>query len=136
MARERSSKRIGAAIDIGSYSVHLLVGEIQGSRVVALHDESAFLALGRTIDAHGALGLAGAQLVDTLASFSARARELGASTVTVVGTDPLRRAADAVKVLADIREATGVEAAVLSHEEEAMVASSASRPGVRSIARP
>jgi exopolyphosphatase/guanosine-5'-triphosphate,3'-diphosphate pyrophosphatase len=122
MARERPSERIGAAIDIGSYSVHLLVADIHGSQVEALHDESAFLALGRTIDAQGSLGHASAQLIDTLANFAGRARSLGAPTITVVGTDPLRRAADAAKVVGDIRAAIGVRAAILSHEEEAMVA--------------
>ena len=122
MARERRRQRIGAAIDIGSYSVHMLVAEIRGHTLTEIHDESAFLGLGRTIDADGALGPAGAQLVDTLAQFAGRAREIGAPTVTIVGTDPLRRAADAAKVIADIRIATGVDALVLSHEEEAALA--------------
>src|SRR5262245_49457671 len=99
MARAPQRQRIGAAIDIGSYSVHLLVAGIRGRELEALHDESAFLALGRQIDAQGSLGLAGAQLVDTLSTFAARARDLGALSVTMVGTDPLRRAEDAAKVV-------------------------------------
>lgn len=122
MSRPRVGSRIGAAIDIGSYSVHLLVAEQQGSHLVERHDESAFLGLGRTIDAQGDLGPAAAQLIDTLATFAQRARDHDAPLVTIVATDPLRRAADAAKVLADIRAATGLDVAVLSHEEEALVA--------------
>lgn len=122
MARERRRPRIGAAIDIGSYSVHLLVAEVHGRRLVERHDESAFLGLGRTIDAQGSLGPASPQLIDTLAAFAHRAKDHGALTVTVVGTDPLRRATDAPKVIADIRAATGLHVDVLSHEEEALVA--------------
>ena len=122
MARALRRQRIGAAIDIGSYSVHLLVAEEHGRRLVERHDESAFLGLGRAIDAQGNLGPASPQLIDTLAAFANRARDNGATSVTVVGTDPLRRAADAPKVIADIRAATGLDVAVLSHEEEALVA--------------
>jgi len=122
MARGRQRPRIGAAIDIGSYSVHLLVAEQHGRRLVERHDESAFLGLGRTIDADGELGRSSAQLIDTLATFARRARDQGAPTVTVVATDPLRRASDAAKVIADVRSATGLHVAVLSHEEEALAA--------------
>ena len=122
MARERRRQRIGAAIDIGSYSVHLLVAEQRGKRLLERHDESAFLGLGRTVDADGQLGHGAAQLIDTLAAFVQRARDQGAPTVTVVGTDPLRRAADAPKVIADVRSALGLDVAVLSHEEEALAA--------------
>jgi exopolyphosphatase / guanosine-5'-triphosphate,3'-diphosphate pyrophosphatase len=131
MARERRRQRIGAAIDIGSYSVHLLVARVEGNRLEELHDESAFLSLGRAIDGAGEFGPAGAQLVDTLATFAGRARALGAVSLTVVGTDPLRRAADAAKVIGEIRATIGVDAVVLSHEEEAMVALLGVRAGAR-----
>ncbi len=130
MSRERRRQRIGAAIDIGSYSVHLLVAGVKGNRLEELHDESAFLGLGRAIDADGGFGPAGAQLVDTLGTFAGRAREMGAQSITVVGTDPLRRATDAAKVVAEIRATIGVDAVVLSHEEEALVALLGVRAGV------
>ena len=130
MARARRRQRIGAAIDIGSYSVHLLVAAVKGNRLEEIHDESAFLGLGRAIDAEGGFGPAGAQLVDTLGTFVARAQAMGAVSITVVGTDPLRRAVDATKVVAEIRATIGIDAVALSHEEEALVALLGIRAGV------
>jgi exopolyphosphatase/guanosine-5'-triphosphate,3'-diphosphate pyrophosphatase len=122
MAEARRRATIGAAVDVGSYSVHLLVAEVQGHDVEPVHDESAFLGLGAAIDAGGGLGPARAELVSTLEAYAALARELGAEVLTIVGTDPLRRAVDAQAAMDEIVAATGVEVAVLSHEEEALIA--------------
>lgn len=111
-----------AAIDIGSYSVHLLVAEVGSHELRARHDESAHLGLGRTIDAEGGLASAGGLLADTLGGYAERARQLGARTITVAGTDPLRRARDGRKVIEKVESATGLEIATLSHEEEAIIA--------------
>lgn len=113
---------IAAAIDIGSYSVHLLVAEVGNHELRARHDESAHLGLGRTIDAEGGLASAGGLLRDTLGGYADRARQLGARTITVAGTDPLRRARDGREVVEQVESATGLEIATLSHEEEAMLA--------------
>jgi exopolyphosphatase / guanosine-5'-triphosphate,3'-diphosphate pyrophosphatase len=113
---------VAAAIDIGSYSVHLLVAEITPDELRARHDESAFLGLGRTIDEGGRLGAARETLVETLAGFAARAAALGAESLTIVGTDPLRRAPDAGDAIAEIRAAVGTSVTILSHEEEAFLA--------------
>jgi exopolyphosphatase / guanosine-5'-triphosphate,3'-diphosphate pyrophosphatase len=126
-----------ASIDIGSYSVHLLVARVRGRRVEPLHDESVFLGLGRTIDASGELGPARAELTATIASFLIAALSRDASDVTVVGTDPLRRAPDAAEALAEIEAATRLRVNVLSHEEEAITALlgvTAGRPIVRTTA--
>lgn len=120
MARGRQT--ILAAIDIGSYSVHLLVARVVGRRVEPLFDESAFLGLGRTINANGRLGQARAELTATIASFLIAAVSRDATGVTVVGTDPLRRAPDAAEAVAEIEAATRLRVDVLSHEEEAIVA--------------
>lgn len=113
---------MAAAIDIGSYSVHLLVADVGGHELRARHDESAHLGLGRTIDAEGALATALPGLLETIGAFADRARRMGAETITIAGTDPLRRATDGPAVVDLIRDTTGLDVAALSHEEEAMLA--------------
>jgi exopolyphosphatase/guanosine-5'-triphosphate,3'-diphosphate pyrophosphatase len=112
----------GAAIDLGSTSVHLLVARPERSGLVVLDDESAFLGLGAAIDGTGSLGAAGrATLVTTVAGYVDRARALGALRPIVMGTEPLRRLADATRIVAEVSAATGAPLAVLEHEEEALL---------------
>jgi exopolyphosphatase / guanosine-5'-triphosphate,3'-diphosphate pyrophosphatase len=120
--RSPAQVEIAAAIDIGSYSVHLLVAEVGSGELRSRHDESAHLGLGRTIDDEGGLKGALPTLRETIAGFADRARQLGAKTITVAGTDPLRRAPDGPAVISQIERATGLEIATLSHEEEAFLA--------------
>jgi exopolyphosphatase/guanosine-5'-triphosphate,3'-diphosphate pyrophosphatase len=114
---------VGAAVDIGAYSVHLVVAEVHGHRLVPLLDESVPLGLGAVVDARGELGFeAGNRLVETLVAYVATARALGAGAIAFVATDPLRRAADAAGVIAVVEARTGVGIEVLRHEEEALLA--------------
>jgi exopolyphosphatase/guanosine-5'-triphosphate,3'-diphosphate pyrophosphatase len=122
---------VGAAVDIGSYSVHLLVAEVGEHDLRARHDESAFLGLGQAIEVDGRLGAAGALLLETLAGFAARATAFGAGPITIVGTDPLRRAIDGAEVIAAISASTGLDVTILSHEEEAFLALLGAQEGRR-----
>ena len=54
-----------------------------------------------------------------LARYAETARALGAANVTFLGTEPIRRAADAGSIVRDAAEAAGAPLHVLSHEEEA-----------------
>ena len=111
---------IGASVDLGSNSVHLLVAEIHGHELRSLVDESVFLGLGVAVDGQAHLGAARrAELVEALVRYATSARQLGASAITFMGTEPIRRAADAPRIVTDVEVATGVELHVLSHEEEA-----------------
>ncbi len=56
-----------------------------------------------------------------LARYAAAARGLGARQIAFVGTQPLRRAADARAVVAAVEAATGVPLHVLGHEEEGLL---------------
>jgi exopolyphosphatase/pppGpp-phosphohydrolase len=112
--------RVGAAVDLGSNSVHLLIASIDGHRLRPLADESVFLGLGSAVDARAHLGrTARAELTAALARYADRARALGATHVTFLGTEPIRRAADAGHVVKEVGTGTGVPLHVLSHEEEA-----------------
>lgn len=111
---------VGASVDLGSNSVHLLVAAIEGHELRPLADESVFLGLGAAVDDHAHLGAPHREnLVQALVRYATIAREHGASHTTFMGTEPIRRAADAARTLAEIERASGVPVHVLSHEEEA-----------------
>jgi exopolyphosphatase / guanosine-5'-triphosphate,3'-diphosphate pyrophosphatase len=111
---------IGAAVDLGSNSVHLLVAVIAGHRLRPLIDESAFLGLGAAVDGRAHLGAeARRELAAVLARYASTANDLGAATMTFIGTEPLRRAADGARIVEEIGRATRLPLQVLSHEEEA-----------------
>jgi len=96
------------------------VAAIASHRLEPLVDESVFLGLGRAVTARGLLGRSvRAELTGTLVRYASMARDLGATNLTFIGTEPIRRAADASAVVHEIGMATGVPIHVLSHEEEA-----------------
>ena len=114
------SQVVGASVDVGSNSVHLLVARVDDHQLTSLADESAFLGLGARVAEDGLLGAtARAELAEAVAGYVATARSLGATTVTVVGTEPIRRAADGPAIVAEVGRAAGVPLHVLTHEEEA-----------------
>jgi exopolyphosphatase/pppGpp-phosphohydrolase len=111
---------VGAAVDLGSNSVHLVVAVVAGHRLQPLVDESAFLGLGTAIGERGLLGEAArGELTATLVRYADVARRLGAGEVTFLGTEPIRRAADAAKIVHEVLTASAAPVHVLSHEEEA-----------------
>jgi len=122
MAHKRAQAEVAAAVDIGSYSVHLLVAKVRGHLLEPAYDESAYLGLGRAIDETGGLGESRPRLVETISNFAMRAWALGAARITIVGTDPLRRAGDGPEAITEIAASTGLDVGVLDHDEEALVA--------------
>ena len=122
-ARERAVNatppRIGAVADIGSNSIHLLVAVTDGVRLGSLTDESIPSELGRLVERREEIGSkATVDVIDALDRFHARALRLGAHSLTVVATEPLRRAKDRASVIKEIRSRLGLEPIVLEHEEE------------------
>ena len=106
--------------DVGSHSTHLLVAATAGHRVEPLLDTSDILGLGAVVDRTGYIpGPVRAELVVTLSRYAASARELGASRIAFIGTEPLRVAANAATVVAEVEAATGVPLHVLGPQEEA-----------------
>ncbi len=95
---------------------------VHGHRLDPLTDESVLLGLGDTVETHGAIPEPHrGEVVAELARYAALARELGAQDVVFVGTQPLRRAADARAVVMAVEAATGVPFHVLEHAEEGLL---------------
>jgi len=110
-----------AAADAGSNSVHLLVARLAAERVSVLADESVFLGLGEAAE-RGWFGRElRTALVETLIGQVERARALGAGAIALVGTEPLRRAADAARVVVEVERSSGLPLAVLSQAEEGLL---------------
>lgn len=113
---------IAAAADVGATSVHLIVAEASHAGLRLLAEESAFLELGSTVAHRGSLGpTSRARLVEALLGFAATARGAGATNTVFVGTEPLRRAADAPTVVHEAARATNVPLHVLTHDEEGLL---------------
>src|SRR5687767_11191070 len=106
-----------AAIDVGSTSVHLLVADVSDGALEPVLDVSTFAGLGDAVAASGVVGAAVAtELARLLAGYVGEATELGAAQVVIVATAPLRRAADAARVVSGL----GVPVHVLTEREEAL----------------
>ncbi len=111
---------VGASVDLGSNSVHLLVAGIAGHQLTSIVDESVFLGLGSSVSERGYLGKVGrTELVETLVAYADVGRRQGAANITFVGTEPIRRAADAARIVAEVGTASGAPMHVLTHQEEA-----------------
>ncbi|HSK53170.1 MAG TPA: hypothetical protein VLA44_10470 [Clostridia bacterium] len=111
---------VAAAIDLGSTTVHAPVAAHDGEVLHPLVDASAFLGLGDAVHDGAALARPKLdELLATLGSFAAQASDLGAKQIVFLGTEPLRRAANAASIVQAVIVATGWPLHVLSHEEEA-----------------
>lgn len=107
---------ITAVIDVGTNSVKVLVAD--GGRDLLRALETT--RLGEGLAGSGVLSPAAMERTAAAVSgFAARARELGAGTVTVVGTAACRRAGNTAELTARIEQECGLGLTVLTGEQEA-----------------
>ena len=109
-----------AAIDVGSSSTNLLVATAALERI---DQRSELLGLAEAIERLGRIepddrGL----ILSAVEDYIDMARAAGASRITLIGTEPLRRAANAGEVVALVRSATGLALRIVSAEQEAQLA--------------
>jgi exopolyphosphatase/pppGpp-phosphohydrolase len=128
-----AEQRIRAAIDVGSNSVHLLVAAIEGDELRTLHDESELLGLGEVVDRARALpDEQQEQLAALLERYVAVARGLGATTVHVVATEPLRRASNGEQVADGLGRRLGLPMRILPETLEGRLTYFGATAGTRS----
>ena len=112
--------RIGAAVDVGSNSVHLLVVALEGDVRRVIRDESELLGLGAVVDMEGRIpDDTAAAAVELVRGYVQAAQEEGADWVVLLATEPLRRASNRTHFCDLVQQTTGLPLHVLSHEEEA-----------------
>jgi exopolyphosphatase/guanosine-5'-triphosphate,3'-diphosphate pyrophosphatase len=121
-APREASVSIGGAIDIGSNSVHLLVALVGPDWVEPLRDASELLGLGEVVDRVGEIPAdERARLVDVLRIYTKTAQRSHAERLTLLGTEPLRRARNSTETVAEIAAATGLSPRILTTRDEAVL---------------
>ncbi len=109
-----------AAIDIGTNSVKLVVGETEDGTIRLVLDSAVITGLGCGVGAAGAIQPEGAR--KTLAAISQlahSARRMGACEIRAVATSALRDAANGGDFVKQAEQEAGIALEVLSGEEEA-----------------
>jgi exopolyphosphatase/guanosine-5'-triphosphate,3'-diphosphate pyrophosphatase len=98
----------------------VLVAQIGDAALLPLLDESVLLGLGAIVDREGRLPAEACDAtVEALRRYVARARELGARQITLLATEPVRRASNRSVLQADVQRAAGLPLHLLSHDAEA-----------------
>ncbi len=111
-----------AVVDIGSNSTRLLVADVAGGRVVELARRSTVTRLGQGVERTGALAdEAIARVLSALDSYRMVIDEYDTQRVVGVLTSATRDATNGPAVLARVREDYGIDAQVLSGDEEAQL---------------
>ncbi|MEP7360027.1 MAG: hypothetical protein ABI744_00475 [Chloroflexota bacterium] len=125
---KRRQQQISAAIDVGSNSVHLLVAQLGAAQTLArrgltiVDDRSQLLGLGEVVDREARIPFEQrGQLLTRIAEYLLVARKMGAKQLTLIGTDPFRRAANGADVALDVGAVTGIALHVISVRTEALL---------------
>jgi exopolyphosphatase/guanosine-5'-triphosphate,3'-diphosphate pyrophosphatase len=109
-----------AAIDVGTNSVKLLVGRVDGRELTPLLHRMTVTRLGEGVAAAGVIVKEAAdRTIETLKEYRALARDRGAVQIAAAGTQVFRAAANAAEVLARAKKEADVDIRVLSGPEEA-----------------
>jgi exopolyphosphatase/guanosine-5'-triphosphate,3'-diphosphate pyrophosphatase len=108
-----------AAIDIGSNTTRVLVGEPMDGQMHKVMEQRAYTRISKAIDDEGAIRPDKVREVGELVATQVRlARELGAVEIRAVATAAVREASNGPAVAAAISAAAGVDVEILSGEEE------------------
>jgi exopolyphosphatase / guanosine-5'-triphosphate,3'-diphosphate pyrophosphatase len=108
-----------AAIDIGSNTTRVLVGEPDDGQLRKVMEQRAYTRINKAIDGEGEISAAKIDEVCEVVSTQVRlARELGAVMIRAVATAAVREAENGEEAAAAIGDAAGVPVEILSEEEE------------------
>jgi exopolyphosphatase / guanosine-5'-triphosphate,3'-diphosphate pyrophosphatase len=109
-----------AVVDIGTNSTRLLVADVEDGVVHEVERRTTVTNLGRGVDlTHNLCTDAIAGVCNVIGDYKAHWEELGAERVVAIATSAVRDAANGDAFIAELRELYGLDARVLSGDEEA-----------------
>jgi exopolyphosphatase/guanosine-5'-triphosphate,3'-diphosphate pyrophosphatase len=111
-----------AVIDVGSNTIHLLVGEVENGAVLPVTGEKVSARLGAGVDVTGSIEKARIPLAaDAIRLFARLAALNGASRPAVLATSAVRDAKNGRALVEEVLEKTGLEMRLISGDEEAFL---------------
>ena len=109
-----------AAVDLGSNSFHMIVGEFRHGQLMIIDRLKETVRLSEGLKTRGTFSPAARRrALDCLSRFGERLRDMHASTVRTAGTSALRRASDSSDFLVEAEKALGHPIEIISGLEEA-----------------
>lgn len=115
-----SAPEVLAAVDLGSNSFHMIVGELRHGQLTIIDRLRETVRLSEGLDETGDITApARARAIDCLSRFGERLRDMQADSVRAAGTSTLRRAKDSRQFSRAAEEALGHPIEVISGREEA-----------------
>lgn len=115
-----SSAEVIAAVDLGSNSFHMIVGEMRHGQIAILDRLRETVRLAEGLSESGELSAdARGRAIDCLSRFGERLRDMRAGSVRAAGTSTLRRAREESGFMAEAEAALGHPIEVISGQEEA-----------------
>jgi exopolyphosphatase/guanosine-5'-triphosphate,3'-diphosphate pyrophosphatase len=121
-----------AVLDVGSNTIRLLVGRVNGDSVDRLLDSSEFVRLGKDVDSSGELRQDRMDAaVAVISDMSAQAREHGAREITAFATSAVRDARNGQRFVRRVRDETGIRIDIISGDREATLTFRGATLGVR-----
>jgi exopolyphosphatase / guanosine-5'-triphosphate,3'-diphosphate pyrophosphatase len=109
-----------SVVDVGSNTIHLLVGEVDGGSVLPVTGEKVSARLGAGVEKTGRLDEERLALATEAITFFARIAALnGAPSPEILATSAVRDAGNGPELVERVREATGLKMRLISGETEA-----------------
>lgn len=121
-----------SVVDVGSNTIHLLVGEVDGGSVLPVTGEKVSARLGAGVERTGRLDEGRLTLAtEAISLFTGIAAMNGAPSPEILATSAVRDAENGQELVERVREATGLKMRLISGEKEAALGFSGALSAVR-----
>ena len=109
-----------AVVDIGTNSTRMLLADVAGPHVEEVERRTTVTNMGRGVDHTGLIcSEAIEDVCSVVADYKARYEEMGAERLVAIATSAVRDAVNGDAFIAELRERFGIDARLLTGEEEA-----------------